>query len=135
MTENRQIVVEVKARHGQVSARMQEHAFKKVARLVRYNDRVVRIEIIADHPQEDPEVEMLVHMRRGAPLVAKERGGSFSATVDGLVEKMEKQLKRQKEKRKDHKSPNGRAPAGPPAESGERREDTYEDIVRRELKE
>jgi putative sigma-54 modulation protein len=135
MTVNPEIVVEVKARHGQVSARMQEHALKKVARLARYNDRVVRIEIIADHPHEDPEVEMLVHMRRGEPLVAKERGQSFSTTMDGLVEKMEKQLKRQKEKRKDHKSPNGRAQPGRAAQPGAPGEDTYEDIVRRDLKE
>lgn len=135
MTDNQQIVVEVKSRHGQVSARMQEHALKKVARLGRYNDRVVRIEIIADHPHEAPEVEMLVHMRRGAPLVAKEHGASFSTTMDGLVEKMEKQLKRQKEKRKDHKGPGGRAGAKAERPEAEPKEDTYEDIVRRDLKE
>ena len=132
MTANEPIIVEVKSRHGQVSDRMEEHAIKKAGRLGRYNDRVVKIEIIADHPHEAPEVEMLVHMRRGAPLVAKAHGATFSTTMDELVEKMETQLKRQKEKRKDHK--NGRGGAAPPAPPEEPGEDTYEDIVRRDLK-
>lgn len=136
MTSNRDIAVEVKARHGQVSDRMQDHAFKKVARLARYNDRVTRIEIIADHPHEGPEVEILVHMRRGAPLVAREQGESFASTVDLLVEKMERQLKKQKEKLKDHKTGGRRVSGTQPgsAPPGDDEGDTFEDIVRRDLK-
>lgn len=112
MTDNREIEVDVRARHEPVSDRMRDHAIRKVARLYRYNDRVTRIEIVAEHPHEAPEVEILVHLRRGAPLVARQRGLTFSAAVDALVEKMERQLKKQKEKLKDHKA-GGRREAKP----------------------
>ncbi len=120
MTSNREVEVEVKARHGQVSERMQEHAIKKVARLARYNDQVTRIEVLADHPHESPEVELLVHMRSGAPMVAKDRADSFATAVDQVAEKMERLLKKHKEKLKEHKGQpgvtppdDGRGPGGP----------------------
>ena len=76
-----------------------------------------------------------MHRRRGAPLVAKDRGPSFSATIDLLVDKMEVQLRKLKEKRTDHKFPDAKeeraraAEAAPPP----RDEETYEDAVRKRL--
>jgi putative sigma-54 modulation protein len=126
--------IEFKSRHEPLSERMRQHAARKLQKLQRYNDRVRRIEVVADHAHDKPQVEILVHMRRGTPLVAKESGDSFSATIDALVEKMEKQLKRQKEKRKDHKVPGARRAAVRGGRTAERQEETYEEVVRRSLK-
>ena len=79
------LAIEFKGRHDHISARMQQHAIKKLEKLQRYNDRVDRIEVVADHAHEDPEVELIVHMRRGKPLVAKERSDTFSTAIDVLV--------------------------------------------------
>jgi ribosome-associated translation inhibitor RaiA len=49
-----------------------------------------------------------VHRRRGEPLIAKGKSTSFSSTIDLLVDKMEAQLRRLKDKRQDH---NSRGPA------------------------
>jgi putative sigma-54 modulation protein len=125
--------IEFKSRHEPLTERMRQHATRKLQKLQRFNDRVRRIEVVADHAHEEPQVEILVHMRRGVPLVARERGDSFAATIDALVEKMEKQLKRQKEKRKDHKVPGARRTAVRARRSPERREETYEDVVRKRL--
>jgi len=109
MTEDSEVTIEFKGRHDHISERMQAHAVKKLHRLARYQDRLLRIEIVADHVHKNPEVEILVHQKKGAPLVAKDRSTSFSATIDLLVDKMEKQLRKQKEIRKDHKIPDGKA--------------------------
>lgn len=135
MTEAKDLEIEFKGRHDTISDRMRGHATKKISRLSRYNDRVVRIEVITDKAHEDPEVELIAHMRRGAPVVAKERGASFSSTIDLVVEKLEKQLKKQKEKRKDHKAPTGKATTKKRSPRGAAKpEETYEDVVRRTLK-
>lgn len=137
MTKNDLLSIEFKGRHDHISARMQQHAQKKLEKLQRYNDRIARIEVVADHAHEDPEVELIVHMRRGKPLVAKDSGSTFSAAIDGLVEKMEKQLKKKKEKQKDHKVPDAKAArvrAAAPRRRTAGDEETYEDVVRRSLR-
>lgn len=136
MTED-PVTIEFKGRHDHISERMQAHAAKKLARLGRYSDRLQRIEIVADHAHKNPEVELIVHQRRGAPLVARDRGASFAATIDLLVDKMEAQLRKLKEMRKDHKNPGakdvraGAARGGGAAGGGE---ETYEQAVRKSLR-
>jgi ribosome hibernation promoting factor len=134
MTNDSEITIEFKGRHDHISARMREHAGKKLEKLARYNDRVDRIEVVAENPHEQPEVELIVHMRKGSPLVAKERAGTFATAIDQLVEKMEKQLKRHKEKRKDHKTGNGKDAASEPADRPAATEETYEEVVRKTLR-
>lgn len=137
MTNDDEVTIEFKGRHDHISARMQSHATKKLQCLGRYNDRVARVEVVADHAHESPEVELIVHMRRGKPMVAKQQGETFAATIDLLVEKMEKQLKRHKEKLKDHKVPGAkRAPAAKAKAKGKKGgdEETYQDVVRKTLR-
>lgn len=142
MTAENEVVIEFKNRHEHLSERMQQNAASKIARLARYNDRVTRIEVIADNAHKKPEVEFIVHLRRGRPLVAKESGQSFAALVDLLLDRMEAQLRKHKEKRKDRKG-NGSsktAAAARPRKSARSPggkgggEETYEEIVRRSLK-
>ena len=135
MTADPEVTIEFKGRHDHISERMQNHALKKLTRLARYSDRLARIEIVADHAHKNPEVEIIAHQRRGAPLVAKERSTSFSASIDLLVDKMEKQLRKLKEIRKDHKVADGKALRS--GEKGGRRakdEETYDQAVRRSLR-
>ena len=136
MTTDNDPAIEFKGRHDHISPRMRDHAAKKLGKLQRYNDRIDRIEVVADHAHENPEVELIVHMRRGKPLVAKEQSDTFASTIDLLVEKMEKQLKRQKEKRKDHKVQGARGATRRAVKrlEGEPAEETYEEVVRRALR-
>jgi putative sigma-54 modulation protein len=142
MTAENEVVIEFKNRHEHLSERMQQNAAAKIARLARYNDRVTRIEVIADNAHKKPEVEFIVHLRRGRPLVAKESGESFAALVDLLLDRMEAQLRKHKEKRKDRKGSGGTkgAAAAKPRKTARTRggkageEETYEEIVRRSLR-
>jgi putative sigma-54 modulation protein len=99
------VTIEFKGRHDHITERMQEHAVKKLSRLARFEDRLLRIEVIADHAHKNPEVELIAHQRRGAPIIARDRGTSFASTIDLLVDKLETQLRKLKERRKGHKHP------------------------------
>ena len=137
MTQDAEVPIEFKGRHDHITERMQEHATKKLQRLARFEDALTRVEVVADHAHENPEIELIAHLRKGAPMVAKDRGESFSGTVDLLVDKMEAQLRKWKEKLTNHKFPDAKEeraraaeayqPAPPPGE------ETYEDAVRKTL--
>ena len=137
MGQDADVTIEFKGRHDHITERMQEHATKKLQRLGRFEDALTRVEVVADHAHENPEVELIAHLRKGAPLVAKDRGESFSATMDLLIDKMEAQLRKWKEKLTNHKFPDAkeeRARAveeAPPRDPGS--EETYEDVVRKSL--
>lgn len=136
MTDD-EVTIEFKGRHDHITERMQAHAAKKLSRLARYSDRLLRLEVVADHVHKNPEVELIAHRRRGAPLVAKDRGDSFAATIDLLVDKLEAQLRKQKEMRKDHKNPNAkdvRAAASRRGKGGGDGEETYEQAVRKAMR-
>ncbi len=142
MTGDSAVTIEFKGRHDHITERMQAHAARKLARLARFQDRLSRIEVVADHAHKNPEIELIVHQRRGAPLVARDRGTSFSATIDLLVDKMESQLRKLKDKRKNHKTPNAKDVRSSAAAAGRSRsrrgsaddEETYEQVVRRSLR-
>jgi ribosomal subunit interface protein len=131
------VTIEFKGRHDHITERMQAHAAKKLARLAHFSDRLTRIEVVADHLHESPEVELIVHQRRGRPLVAKDRGRTFASTIDLLVDKMEAQLRKDKEKRKSHRGIDKKAArAEPKARRGKggADEETYEQAVRKSLR-
>jgi len=131
----RAVQFDVTARHGRVSDGMRDYAVKKADKLTRFNDRIHRIQILVDDPKGDCEVEMIVHVDAGGTMVAKERAGAFHEAVDLLVEKLERQIKKDKERLKDHKIAGGKAavPPEPPAEDRSGGDETYEDVVRRGL--
>ena len=123
MTDAAAVTIEFKGRHDHITERMQAHAASKLAKLARYQDRLSRIEVVANHAHKNPEVELIVHQRRGNPLIAKGKSTSFSSTIDLLVDKMEAQLRRLKDKQKDHKVAPGkgaRASKSPRGSSGRR---------------
>lgn len=107
MSHHEDVKIEVVSRHGHVSGRMQEYASTKLAKLLRKNDQISRIEVVVDGPHENPEVEVLVHVDNRDVVVGRERSEHFNAAIDLLVEKLEKQLVKAKEKLKNHKGERG----------------------------
>jgi putative sigma-54 modulation protein len=139
MTADSEVRIEFKGRHDHITERMQEHATKKLARLGRFQDLLTRVEVVADHAHENPEIELIVHMRKGAPHIAKDRGESFSGTIDMLVDKMEAQLRKLHDKLTHHKFPGAKEERARIAEAHEPPaapdEETFEDAVRKTLDE
>jgi ribosomal subunit interface protein len=137
MSDASEIPIEFKGRHDQISERMKSHATEKIKKLGRFRDWLSRIEVVADHAHENPEVELIAHLRKGGPLVSKDRSTSFSATIDLLVDKMDSLLRKQKGRVTDRKG-NGGKPHADVDETGGKagsEAETYEEIVRRTMRE
>jgi len=126
----RETQIDVTARHGHVSDNMRDYAIKKAEKLTRFHDRITRIQILLDDPKGEREIEMIAHVESGGTMVARERAGAFHEAVDLLVEKLERQLKKDKERMKDHKIEGGKGVPPPPAAEG-RPEETYDDVRRK----
>jgi putative sigma-54 modulation protein len=133
--------IEVTARDQGVSERMKSYGSDKASKLVRYFDRISRILVVLETVHDTRRVEMVVHVDSGATLVGEERHTDMFAAIDLLVDKMERQLTKHKEKL--HERNRQRPPAPAPAPGGHDGEDprradapevTYEEIIRREIR-
>jgi putative sigma-54 modulation protein len=109
MTPNEDVKVEVTARGKRLSPRTRGYVADKAARLARYSPHVMGIHAIVQDDADAKRVEILVHVRTGKQIVAREQCASVQEAVDLLVEKMERLLKKDKEKNKQrHRGEAGR---------------------------
>ena len=98
------VQINVSARHGRLSPAAQSKIAKKVARLRRYFDRLTALNVTVDLQNTSlPGVEIVASAERFHDLVSHERAAILWRGVDGAVQKMEQQLRKHKEKVRDHK--------------------------------
>ncbi len=132
---NSDVSIEVTSRHHHVSDQTREYAADKASKLLRFHNRISRIEIVMDRHKDDREVEMIVHVDSGHTFVARETASGFRSALDPLVSKMERQLKKDKERRKHHKGGHGHkdqlAPEQTTGSGGD--DESYDDVVKRNL--
>lgn len=95
--------ISVTGRHVDISNRIKPYAEEKVAKLPRYYDRVKSVEVIVEKEADLVAVEMIVKADHREPFVAKETGPDAHACIDLLMDKMERQLTRHKERFRNRK--------------------------------
>ena len=96
--------IKVSARHGHLSPAAQSKIAAKVARLRRYFDRLTALNVTVDLQNSTlPAVEIVASAERFHDLVSHEHSGQLWRSLDGAVQKMEQQLRKHKEKVRDHK--------------------------------
>jgi putative sigma-54 modulation protein len=120
------VQVNISARHGHLSGDTQDKIAEKAEKLRRLFDRVMAIEVIVDlEHRETPSVELRVSAEHVDDFVAIETSSGIMAALDGAIRKAEQQLRKHKERRRDHRSqPLGRFEPreGPEAEQAEEAE-------------
>jgi putative sigma-54 modulation protein len=89
------------ARHFKASDRLKEYAEKKVQRLKKYYDGIIDCEIILDYEKlnQIAEIAIKVYSQR---LVAIEKSEDIYKSIDLAVDKLERQVKKFKEKLREH---------------------------------
>ncbi|MCS7014670.1 MAG: ribosome-associated translation inhibitor RaiA [Gemmatales bacterium] len=97
------MLVKISARHGQLSPELQDFIREKAERLVHYFDRLMAVEVTVDLKGDRKEVEFLVSAEHKHDFVARESAGDVRAAVDMILDKLERQLTRYKEKLQDHR--------------------------------
>ena len=95
----------ISARHGHLSVETQDKIREKVEKLRRLYDRVSAIEVTANlEHQESPSVELRLSIERNDDFIAAETSTSVMAALDGAIHKIEQQLRKHKDKRRDRRS-------------------------------
>ncbi|MGD2108490.1 MAG: ribosome-associated translation inhibitor RaiA [Phycisphaerae bacterium] len=95
--------IQITGRHVEVPDDVRDYIHEKVGRLPRFYDRIHDVEVVLDHESEQFTTEVIVRADRRQTFVARETGPDTFALVDLVVDKLERQLKRHKEKSRDHK--------------------------------
>lgn len=88
-----------------VSEALRNYCQDKAQRLVRFYDRIQAIEVILDGHDGQHTAEMIVHSDGTHPFVASEEQKDAYAAVDLLIDKLERQISRHKEKLRNRKHP------------------------------
>jgi putative sigma-54 modulation protein len=127
------VQITITGRHLGVTEAMKGYARTKVEKLLRLAGRTTSAAIRMDVEHGEHEVEVVLEIPREAPLVVKAAAPDMYAAVDLAEQKLGMQLRRSKERRKDHhrgeKRNDGSARSAPalPAEEA----DTYEEVIER----
>ena len=108
--------INISARHGHLSPGTQEKITEKVEGIRRFFDRMTAIHVTVDlEHRETPRLELRVSAEHHEDFVATVRADSVLAALDGAVDKVEEQLRRFKERLKEHRA-TGHKHIEPPAE-------------------
>lgn len=107
--------VTISARHGHLAAGTQEKITEKVQVVQKFFDRMTAIGVTVDlEHRERPCVELRVRAEHHDEFVAIEQADTVFAALDGVIAKMENQLRRSKERLKEHRA-TGHKHLEPPA--------------------
>lgn len=91
--------IQMTGRHTKVSESMKSYAVEKFSRLERHNDLATRAEVVLNIENDQRHIaEMIAHTKVGGPVVGKAEHTDMYAAIDLLVEKMDHQLTKHKEK-------------------------------------
>ncbi len=108
--------IKVSARHGHLSEATQQFIREKAQKLLHFFERIMSIEVTVDLKNDVKLVEFLVSAEHKHDFVARESNNDILAAVDLVVDKLEAQLRRYKEKVQDRRrTPSTGEVAGTPA--------------------
>jgi putative sigma-54 modulation protein len=96
------VQIKITGRHGHLSDATQQFIQEKAQKLLHYFQRLMMIEVLVDNKEEEFVVEFLVSAEHKHDFVARERHKDMLAAVDLVLDKLERQINRYKEKIQDH---------------------------------
>jgi len=103
------VQINISTRHGQLSPASQETITEKVSKLTRLFERITAVEVTIDLEHDDkPAVELRVAAEKTEDFVATDSSESLLSALDSTIHKMEQQLRKHKEKLKDHHRGHGK---------------------------
>ena len=109
--------IRITGRTGDVTAGMKAKAAAKVEKLSRFFDRITWVDVVLDVDSERKSVEMSAGLNRGQTVVAKTESDDMFTAIDLAMDKMTRQLRKHKEKLRDHRPRRGDTVIPPEPES------------------
>ncbi len=109
--------VKITAKHGHLSEETQQLIREKAEKLLHYFQRLMMIEVIVDFKEDEKVVEFLVSAEHKHDFVAREKNHDVMVACDHVLQKLEHQVRKYKEKIQDHRR--GGPSAGDVASEGQ----------------
>ncbi|NIQ94933.1 MAG: ribosome-associated translation inhibitor RaiA [Desulfuromonadales bacterium] len=100
--------VAVNFRHMETSDPVRDYALEKLERVKKYIEEPVDIQVTLSVEKKIRHIATVTMVAKGVTVKATEETNDMYAAIDAVVDKIERQLKRYKEKIKDHKPASGR---------------------------
>lgn len=93
--------INVTGQHLDITDSIRDYVMTKMAKLERHIDTVTNAHVILSVEKLRQKAEATVHIN-GADLFADAEDENLYAAIDALVDKLDRQVKKHKEKRSDH---------------------------------
>ena len=94
--------------HLEITDSLQKYVESKLDRLERHFDNVTNVHVILTVEKQRQKAEATIHIS-GADVFADAVNGDMYASIDAMVDKLDRQIIKHKEKIKDHHRSEGRA--------------------------
>lgn len=93
--------IKVKTKHLELTDALKDYAQKKFSRIERYFDQVLSADVMLCTERNTHIAEVTVHVN-GNVLRGEERTDNMYASIDKVLEKLERQIHKIKEKKRNH---------------------------------
>ncbi len=92
----------ISGHHLNITDAIKHHSEEKLAKIKHHFDHVININMILGIEKDSQIAEATLHVS-GADLFAKAESGDMYASIDQMVNKLDAQIRRHKEKLNDHR--------------------------------
>ena len=89
--------ISITGHHVDITQALRDYVESKVGRLERHFDNMTNVHVILSIQKERQKAEATIHVSRGNLFADTEHEDMYAA-IDGLVDKLDRQLKKYKEK-------------------------------------
>ena len=93
--------IEITGHHIDVTDSIRSHVLEKFSRLKKHFDKVLEVHVILSVEKLSQKAEATVHIN-GANLFAEDTQEDLYAAIDNLVDKLDRQVLKHKEKHLNH---------------------------------
>lgn len=93
--------VDITGHHVEITEALRDYVGSKLDKLERYFDNAVDVHVVLTVEKQSQKAEATLSVS-GAKLYAGALDGDMYAAIDGLINKLDRQIVKHKEKRADH---------------------------------
>lgn len=126
--------IEITGRHENHAPEVREYAEEKANKLQKYYKNITKLQVILDAEKDQHSAAMIISVTRGTQLVGEVVHEDVHAAVDLLMDKMERQLIRFKERLNKGRRGKKKTAINPDHAPLGDEEPSYDDIINRDYR-
>lgn len=102
------MTIDITARHADISEAMKAHVTAKLSAILGQYPQVEHCHVILDIQKFRHSIEVVVQAKSHQRVEARDESDNMYVSIDRVVDKVDRQLRRAREKVVDHKAPGHR---------------------------